>query len=322
MEDRVADPGPPVKDWLKVTLLVQRRVAEPVADLLVPVSEAGVELELVDQEHCQISAYLRLQGDGSSRDREIHGRLASLEKPLRELLALFDLPMAPMVSRVIKDQDWATSWQQHFESFAIVPGLVIRPSWEAPVAGDNDRVIEMDPGMAFGTGQHATTRMALELLVAVLKEHGTGTLLDVGTGTGILAMAGALFGVPAALALDNDPEAVAIARKNVRRNRLAGIVEVSDAALETLGGPYAIICANIVHDVLVAMAADFGRLAAAGGHLIVSGILAGAQEANLVRIFRDVGFHHRRRLADEDWVALLLVKTTPQEGRKPWSGQR
>ncbi len=121
---------------------------------------------------------------------------------------------------MIDEEDWGKNWKDHFKPFTIVPGLVIAPTWEEYQPAAGEAVITMDPGMAFGTGHHATTSLSLELIRRTLVENGGQRLLDVGTGTGILGMAALLFGAKDVLGLDNDPEAVSAAEENVRRNSL------------------------------------------------------------------------------------------------------
>jgi ribosomal protein L11 methyltransferase len=166
----------------------------------------------------------------------------------------------------------------------------------------------MDPGMAFGTGHHATTSLTIEFI----RETVAGTtglrLLDVGTGTGILGMAALLFGAERILGIDNDPEAVRAAEQNVRRNLLQDRMGVSLAPLSSLENPYEVVVANIVHDVLVDMADDLARLTLEGGTLILSGILAGKQVDNIQTVFRDRGLRLLSQERRQEWAALRFTK--------------
>lgn len=172
------------------------------------------------------------------------------------------------------------------------------------------RIIGSSPSrLAFGTGQHASTRGALTLMrqaLGALPPEVEQRALDVGTGTGILAMAAALWGMPAVLALDNDPEAVQVAAENVARNGLAAQIRVALTPLAALSGSFALVTANIVHDVLAAMQADLTRLTAQGGFLLLAGILAGGQEANIVRLYGDCGFHLVEARYEDEWAVLFL----------------
>jgi ribosomal protein L11 methyltransferase len=130
----------------------------------------------------------------------------------------------------------------------------------------------------------------------------------VGTGTGILAMAAALFGASRVMAIDNDPEAVAAARENRDRNELQQIMEVADTALASRTTPFSLVIANIVHDVLLELAPDLGRLTADGGQLILSGILGGQQVTNIISCFIELGFSLQRQEEKKEWSALLFLK--------------
>jgi ribosomal protein L11 methyltransferase len=227
-----------------------------------------------------------------------------------ELFALYGcVPEKPVVT-LLADQDWATSWQQYFKPFAIVPGLVIKPSWEAYQPESGQHVIEMDPGMAFGTGQHASTRMALALIKQSMQRTTARQALDVGTGTGILAMAAALFGAERVVAIDNDPDAVVVAQENIEKNNLTEKIKVSVTPVAHIQGEYQLVSANIVHDVLVEMAPVLAALTAPGGHLVLAGILSGEQEVNIVRVYGELGLQPLDRLYQEEWVALQFIKGT------------
>jgi ribosomal protein L11 methyltransferase len=166
----------------------------------------------------------------------------------------------------------------------------------------------MDPGMAFGTGHHATTSLSLDFIRETLSGKAGLRLLDVGTGTGILGMAAVLFGAEAVLGIDNDPEAVSAAEENVRRNSLQDHMQISLAPLSSLEEPYEVVVANIVHDVLISMSGDLARLTAAGGALILSGILTGEQVANIIRVFTSNGFQLSGQESRQEWSALRFMK--------------
>jgi len=197
--------------WLKITVACPAAATEAVSDLIGLLSGVGVDIRpLPDQGVNAITGFFALESEAAADEW-----LKRVIPELNRLYGLYDLPPPSPNTEIIDDQDWATSWRQFFSAFEVIPGLVIKPSWEDDRPGENRRVIIMDPGMAFGTGQHASTRMALSLIAACFR-NPTGsppkTVLDVGTGTGILAMAAAVFGAERVTAVDNDPEAVGIAR--------------------------------------------------------------------------------------------------------------
>ena len=305
------DPGPTDRQWLKITLSCPLPLLESAADLMGVLSGAGVEQSPENESGASISGFFFLDktaGEPPCREESAEDILARVEERMAELFALYGSVLEKPVVTLLADQDWATSWQQYFKPFAIVPGLVIKPSWEAFQPEPGQHVIEMDPGMAFGTGQHASTRMALALIKKSMELIKPQRVLDVGTGTGILAMAAALFGAHRVVAIDNDPEAVAVARENIEKNSLAGKIEAGSKPVEHISGEYQLVSANIVHDVLVEMAPILARLTASGGHLVLAGILSGEQEKNIVRVYRGLRFHPLDRLYQEEWVALQFIR--------------
>ena len=290
--------------WLKLTIATDPALIEPIGDYLVGVIDAGVETGAPDEANYGIvTGYVQ---KANLTDEEVGSIIAQVTAYLAELARMFAVPRPELTWTMIAEEDWGTSWKQHFKPFAIVDGLVIAPTWEEyrPAAGE--MVIVMDPGMAFGTGHHATTCLSLKFLQQSLTGSKGRRVLDVGTGTGILGMAAVLFGADKVLGIDNDPEAVTAATENVGRNGLQDRMEVSLAALSSLTGCYEIVVANIVHDVLIAMADDLVRLTAPRGTLILSGILVGEQVDNIVRVFSGRGLVPVERAARQEWAALLF----------------
>uniref|UniRef100_UPI0040573F64 50S ribosomal protein L11 methyltransferase n=1 Tax=Candidatus Electronema sp. TaxID=2698783 RepID=UPI0040573F64 len=294
--------GANASQWLKTTFPCPEAALEAVTDLLGVLSGSAVEQSPVKDGLSQVSGFFEFTDEVGREDA-----LRLLEQELGELLAAYGLP-APLVScSVLADEDWATSWQQYFTPFAIVPGLIIKPSWESYAPQPGEQVLEMDPGMAFGTGQHASTKLALSLVQSCCQAASPPErMLDVGTGTGILAMAAVLFGAKEAVAIDNDPVAVAVAAENIARNSLAERIAVSAEPLERISGQFDLICANILHDVLVELAPALVQRLAANGQLVLSGLLCGSQEESILRIYRELGLRLRQAAHEEEWVSLLL----------------
>ncbi len=289
------------KNWLKLSLQTPSRLVESVSDMLGVLSGSGVEISPETVSGSLISGFFPVENEAD--ETEI---VESVRQVVGELFQLYAEPIPKMSTEIIDDQDWATSWKRFFTPVEIVPGLIIKPSWEEYQAAAGEKVIEMDPGQAFGTGQHESTRMALSLLTSSLSEQPVDKVLDVGTGTGILAMAAALFGAESVVAVDNDPEAVRVAGENVAVNGLGDKVSVSGTALADIQGPFPCILANIVHDVLVEMAPRFGQLVRSGGRVILAGILKGEQEENSIRVYGELGFQLQASEHDGEWAALLL----------------
>jgi ribosomal protein L11 methyltransferase len=204
------------------------------------------------------------------------------------------------------EEDWGAGWKEHFHPFRAAPHLVVKPTWEPYAAAPGEAVIEMDPGMAFGTGLHASTRLALALIEEQCMAAQPRRVLDLGTGTGILAMAAALRGAADVLAIDTDPDAVAAARLNVARNRLEGIVRVGDENLAAVPGPFDLIAANITADVLLALAPLLAARLAPAGSLVLAGVLAGEQEREVRAAYERLGLRCSDARSEGEWAALLF----------------
>jgi len=174
----------------------------------------------------------------------------------------------------VEREDWAESWKQFFNTEKVSPRLVIKPSWQAYTAAADDVVVEIDPGMSFGTGQHGTTRACLKFLDQLQSQLGNVSFLDAGCGSGILAMAAHLLGYAPIYAFDYDPAAVAIAAGNLARiGADAVVVETADLAQYMPPQPCEVVAANILATVLQANMPRLLDFVAPGGYLLLSGIL-------------------------------------------------
>jgi ribosomal protein L11 methyltransferase len=183
--------------------------------------------------------------------------MSELEVYLQELSAgRPEAYMAPPTIKAVRSEDWSSSWKVHFKPLRVGSRLLIVPTWEEAVSLPDDLVLRIDPGMAFGTGGHETTRLCLEMLEKSMSSSAVRapSLLDLGTGSGILAMAASLLGGGRILALDIDPDAVLVARENLVLNGLAEKVECGTAPLESLTENFDIILANILAEEMVRLA--------------------------------------------------------------------
>jgi len=292
--------------WLKITIETDPLLVEPISDFLVGVIEAGVETGAADEPNFGIlTCYVQKANPDPAEVTEI---VANISEYLTEIAEVFSVPTPKLTSSLFDEEDWSSTWKEHFKPFVIVHGLVIAPTWEEYQPNSGEAVITMDPGMAFGTGHHATTSLSLELLRRTLTAGSAMRVLDVGTGTGILGMAAMLFGASGVLGIDNDPEAVTAATDNVRRNVQGDLMQVSLTPLGELSGQYQIVVANIVHDVLLDLAEDLTRLTAAGGFLILSGILVGDQVVNIIKAFTGKGYKLLESEERKEWAALRFQK--------------
>lgn len=213
-------------------------------------------------------------------------------------------------TEVIQEEDWGRTWKARFKPLKITSHLVIKPTWEEYIPAEGEMIMELDPGMAFGTGHHASTKLALELIESLFftQKEKYAQVLDVGTGTGILAMAGALFGAEHVVGIDNDPDAVAVARDNIELNRLTEKVTISGSALESLPSAFDLIIANITHDTLVEMAPLLTEKLKKNGALILAGILRGDQENNIRATYENLGLVTRATGTEDEWAAFHFHK--------------
>lgn len=203
--------------------------------------------------------------------------------------------------KLVREEDWANSWKKYYKTMKVGERIIIKPLWEEYDAGPGELVVEMDPGMAFGTGTHETTRLCVELLQEYIQ--GGETVFDVGTGSGILAITAARLGAEKVLAIDLDPVAVDSAKINVNYNDLSQITVKEGNLLDEAEGGADVIIANIIADVIIAMAPDLKRLMKPGGIFIGSGIISFREEA-VREALEASGFTILQVRDDNDWRAI------------------
>ena len=295
------------KTWLKITIETSPILVETLTDYLVGVHEAGVELVANKNEEPTgaLLCYIR-QENLTTEQAETLFRQISLFS--FEMATIFNVDVPQLSWEFFEEEDWGKNWKEHFVPFAIVPGLVIAPTWEHYEAKAGEKVIVMDPGMAFGTGHHATTSLSLGFVQEVMVTGNHKTVLDVGCGTGILAMGAVLFGAEKVLGLDNDPDAVSAATANVLYNKQDAQIDIVITSVEEIEGEYDVVVANIIHDVLAALADALTARTRAGGYLILSGVLAEDQADSITSIFKEHGFSLVRKVEKGEWAAVLLQK--------------
>ncbi len=207
----------------------------------------------------------------------------------------------------MKEEDWAESWKQYYKPIHL-GRVTIVPAWEAYSPAADEVIVRMDPGMAFGTGTHETTRLVMRLLEEEI--HGGEAVLDVGTGSGILAICASKLGAARCAAYDIDPVAVKVARENVKDNGCTNITcGVSDLlkGVDLSAGRYDLCVANIVADIIIRMSPDIGACLTDHGRLIVSGII-GCRAQEVREALTAQGFTIVREEAENDWLAILLRK--------------
>jgi ribosomal protein L11 methyltransferase len=207
-------------------------------------------------------------------------------------------------TKKIASEDWAESWKRHFKPLSIGSALLVKPSWSKRQGLARQAVVVLDPGLSFGTGQHPTTSFCLQQLVACRSKTNARSFLDIGTGSGILAIAAAKLGYQPIEAIDFDADAVRIARSNARLNGVARQVQFAHKDLTRLprrdARQFDVICANLISDLLVTEHQRILRRLKAGGVLVVAGVL-GSQFASVREVYEAAGLKLKRNRAEKEW---------------------
>ena len=272
--------------WTEITVITSQEAKEAVTDILYRAGATGVVIvdatpvSLADDvedysptplpdiplEEVRVTAYLSVE----------QALPAIIDGVRLEVAALADFALDPGRGEVIlaevEDEDWATAWKQYYKPVAIGPRIIIKPSWEELDFASDKVIVELDPGMAFGTGTHSTTVMCLEYLQEYDVENKR--VLDLGCGSGILSIAAAKLGAKEVLALDYDPVAVKVAEENAQHNNIQAVVTVRQSNLLAMAqGEYDVVVANIIARIIIeAVPAVMAHLAP-GGIFIASGII-------------------------------------------------
>lgn len=206
--------------------------------------------------------------------------------------------------------DWAEGWKQYFKPRKLGRSVVVAPTWEEYTPEEGEELVRIDPGMAFGTGQHETTALCVRALEDALPRYPGARVLDVGTGSGILALAAVKLGASWAWGVDNDPEAVTAALENVAANAVRGKVRIDATPLAEVEGRYPIVVSNILAEALIAMARELSARVEPGGTLILSGILHHLAP-RVAEAYRAQGFPEPETRRDGEWVCLVARAPAP-----------
>lgn len=329
--------------WHEITIYTREEVTEAIADRLHQMGAGGVSIEesgnLERPRDTSLGQWYELPlNDIPEGDAEIKAYFADGAdpealiaelKPFVEQLPSFGLDPGNVTFawRAVDEEDWANAWKAYFKPIRISETLTIKPTWEPYEPTPGERIIELDPGMAFGTGTHETTALCLRTLERTVRAGDQ--VIDVGTGSGVLAIAAARLGAAKVLAIDLDPVAVSSATDNVRLNSLHEVVTVRESDLlgllkaegeqgtshatgkaDTSLGislPVDLVVANILAEILVLFIDDVYQALKPGGIYVASGIIS--QKEELVReALVKAGFTDVERNAEQDWVVLTARK--------------
>lgn len=312
-------------DWMKLTVLTTTIGSEIVSQMLIDAGSQGTIIE--DKNDVQMNQ--RPEGQWDIIDEEIARRigddvkvsgfypmdnratdtLAFVKERARELTSIapgIELGKLTVSMSSIDDEDWAESWKSQYKPFRLGKHIVIRPGWEAYDAEPDDKVVTIDPGMAFGTGTHETTGMCVSLVEEYVKSGMD--VIDVGTGTGILAIAAAHMGAKHVLASDIDPMAVRVARENIEINGFSHVIEAKEGdLLEACESDANVVIANIIADVIIHICAPVRALIREGGVFICSGI-AREREDEVIEAIRKAGYGKLDIRNDGEWTAIACQR--------------
>lgn len=306
------------KQWLEVSCTVPAEMVDPLAGFLIEKSQSGVSIDnlsvdtftvetITDTPIKTIKAYFPADSSPEGIRSDITAFI-SAEFPETEAV--------PLQILVIGEEDWANNWKTYFKPARIGSSLVIKPTWESFDATPSDIIIEIDPGQAFGTGTHATTRLCLEALEKIYRklppfennEQATPqSVLDVGTGSGVLSIAAAKLGASRLCAVDIDPEAVIVAKDNLTLNGVTANVTVGTTMLQEIPGSYHIVVANIIAEELVKLAHDLTARLAPKGFLVLSGILV-EREPFVIEGFSTFPLSLADISHREEWSCLVYIR--------------
>lgn len=307
--------------WAEISIQTSHEAMEAVADIFHDLGASGVVIE--DPE--MVNNYRRSgEWDYCDIPEEANLEVVTIKSylPVDELLddklRVFeervnclhehnlDKGRGSINCREVQEEDWASSWKDYFHPTRVSERIVIKPTWEEYVPSDGDLVIELDPGMAFGTGTHHTTTMCIRCLEDIIKRDHT--VFDVGTGSGILAVAAAKLGASRVRAIDFDPVAVRTAKENVASNGVLATVDIIQGDLLTgVEGQADVIVANIIADIIIKMLPDTYSKLAENGVFIASGIIAD-RLGDVTEALLEQGFVVDKVIEEGGWVAIVATR--------------
>ncbi|WP_366924119.1 50S ribosomal protein L11 methyltransferase [Metallumcola ferriviriculae] len=308
-------------EWQEISITTTEDAMESVTDLFYQAGAAGVVIEdprvvnsylkekkwdyyelplaMVEAESVVVKGYLL-------KDDRLPQSLLRIRQGLDNLAEYFDDYRAEIALTEVKESDWANAWKRFYKPVKVSERIVIKPTWEQYQLEGNEKVIELDPGMAFGTGTHPTTVMSIRALEQYLP---TGArVIDVGAGSGVLAIAAAKLGAEQVLAIDIDPLALKVAAANVEINAVSSRVQVRPGnLLVDVESQADLVVANIIADVIMDLAGQVWQRLESEGLFIASGIIDDRGD-EVVEYLQAKGFIIETVLHQEGWVALVVRK--------------
>jgi ribosomal protein L11 methyltransferase len=291
----------PMRRWLAVSVLAPKEFEEGISNLLMEQGAKGIEELEEGSTWKRLKAYFPEDGREKRALRALHRYVKSLQGLDPEI------PRTKIETTSIFEQDWGENWKRFFKPLRVTPRFVVKPPWSPTRPKKGQMVIQITPGMAFGTGTHATTRLAIRALEGSLKKSGL-SVLDVGTGSGILSIAAAKLGAGEVLGLDIDGAAVKNARENVDQNHVADIVKIRKGRIGGIQKRFDGVVANIDLRSLMRMRNPLLGHLKSQGILILSGILEGERDRLRQHYLVTGHFQWAKVTQEEGWACLILKK--------------
>jgi len=296
--------------WLRVDLSAAPELLDGLSSFVTEIGAAGVYQESLvpampeTEEHIlyeSLTAYLpwEKKEDG----------IAALKIYLEALSVIFpELTKPTFTMKEITTPDWGEEWKKYFHPLRVGKRIIIKPTWEIYHPADDDIVIEIDPGMAFGTGQHASTMMCLEAMEDIIANGAScRDVLDVGTGTGILGIAAAKLGAKRVVCLDIDEQAVEIACTNAILNQVEKKLTIRNSDIPSLHQTFNLILANLTAKLLAALSSDLENLLAPGGYLVISGIIEQNRQ-EIEDCFFQSSLRFQQVIKRQEWLCYIFAR--------------
>ncbi len=310
-------------NWTEITVKIAPEAVEMASGVLYATGVGGVSItdsSLLEESERLTSAWDVLDDDVREKyeveyatlkayyppETDIEETLKTIEDGIKSLDGLTDVSGLEISYKEVHEQDWENEWKKYYKPVPVGNRIIIKPQWEEIDDESRDVVIELDPGMAFGTGTHETTRMCL----ALLEEYVTpeSTLLDIGTGSGILSVGAAKLGCGKIVASDIDSVAVKVAKENAELNGVADKIDIRCCDLTTgISGKYSIVVANIIADAVIMLSESAANFMADDGVYITSGIIEHRID-DVKEALTKYGFKIDRILREGEWAAIVCTR--------------
>lgn len=290
-----------MKSWFFLSLTTPRELSEPISNFLMEKGAIGIEEENGDLERERWKAYFPRDGREDKILISLRRYVKSLQKIHPELLQI------EIERGHLFDQDWGKNWKKFFKPFRVGSRFIIKPPWARIRIKKDDLPIEINPGMAFGTGTHATTRLCMEAMEKRLRKRGL-SVLDVGTGSGILSIAAARLGAAEVWANDIDQTAVAVARENVQRNGVSERVRIKYGKMGHIQKRFDLVVANLDLKSLIRMRMALIRHLKERGTLILSGVLQTEEERLRLHYLQVGNLQLSQTTREGEWVCFTFKK--------------